>query len=90
MNVESNISACNLSVDIDKNKGNNCNTSFTSQQSYKAYLCSIENELSLDDIHLILSNAKLVMFDICLKPAVGNFKNKKIIEVHSEKKTEPF
>ena len=54
------------------------------------FLCSIESVLNLEDIKLILTDAQISMHDIILENAVGSFKNKKYVIVHSESPVKLF
>jgi len=47
------------------------------------YLCSIENELSLADIDLILTDANIKLDNIQISNVSGDFKRKKYVEISS-------
>jgi len=51
----------------------------------KVFLCSIEKNLSKSDIQFILEDAGIDMKDIEILEAEGNFKNKRYVEIKSNK-----
>jgi len=80
-----------LSKEIVNKQDNNA-TSFQSEQNIeqnnktvinKYFLCSVETELSLDDIRLILEDASVPLTEIDLIEAKGEFKRKRYVEIFS-------
>jgi len=68
----------NISINTDENvKGN-------------LYVCSIEAELSINDIKLILEDAGVHLSNIDVVEMEGDFKRKKFIEIRSEQNVELF
>jgi len=54
------------------------------------YLCSVENVLTIDDVHLILADANISMSGIKITEAAGTFKNKKYLIISSDDNVKMF
>jgi len=72
----------NIIISNDNSNADQTNN-YSKQPSNNYFLCSIETELSIDDVKFVLDDAKVPLNEIVLKEVDGEFKRKKFIEVSS-------
>jgi len=62
----------------------------SNEMNGKLFLCSIEKELSVNDVCLILEDAGIELKEISLKENEGNFKHKKYLTIEATEKVKLF